>query len=106
MHTLFRAPPAELGVKGGALKGQTNREEEDSSLGTLGSMVMKLGKVRFEDLKEQEILGQGSFGTVLLGTYQGVEVAIKKIKGSTGSKRITEAFRLGPKRVPHASWFA
>lgn len=62
-------------------------------MNTLGSMVMRLGRVRFEDLKEEEILGQGAFGTVLLGTYQGREVAIKKVKGSAGSTRIMESFR-------------
>lgn len=83
-----------MGVKGDAVKGQAVREEEEgSSWETLGSMVMTLGRVRFEDLKEEEVLGQGAFGTVLLGTYQGREVAIKKLRGSTGSMRIMEAFR-------------
>lgn len=59
----------------------------------LGSMVMMLGRVRFEDLKEEETLGQGAFGTVLLGSYQGREVAIKKVRGATGSMRIMQAFR-------------
>lgn len=81
-------------IEDGATKGQTIRDEEgESSLKTLGSMVMKLGRVRFDDLKEEEIVGQGAFGTVLLGTYQGREIAIKKIRGSTGSMRIMEAFR-------------
>lgn len=66
---------------------------------------MKLGRVRLEDLKEQEVLGQGSFGTVLLGTYQGREVAIKKIRDSTGSMRVMEAFRWDPNRGPHVARF-
>lgn len=93
-HIKFRDPPAELEVEGSAVNEQAVLEEEGGcSLERWGSMVMKLGRVRFEDLKEEEILGEGAFGTVLLGTYQGREIAIKKVKGSTGSMRIMEAFR-------------
>ena len=90
-----RAPAAESGIRiGGAVKAKAASGATGRSLSErLGSVVMKLGKVRFEDLEEEEVLGQGTFGTVMSGTYQGRPVAIKKVGGSTGSVRIKEAFR-------------
>lgn len=56
---------------------------------------MKLGRVRWADLEEGDALGEGTFGTVLSGTYRGRDVAIKKARGALGSTSIMEAFRLG-----------
>lgn len=59
-----------------------------------------LGRVRFEELKEDEdIIGEGTFGTVLSGTYGDTEVAIKKARDFRGSKEVIEAFRWGEKRT-------
>ena len=64
-----------------------------------GSMMMMLGRVRFEDLlvQEEEVLGEGTFGTVLRGTYEGEDVAIKKARDFRGSARVKELFRCGVK---------
>eukprot|EP00904_Undaria_pinnatifida_P010394 jgi/Undpi1/6485/HiC_scaffold_20.g08964.m1 len=59
-----------------------------------GSMMMMLGRVRFEELKEDEdIIGEGTFGTVVSGTYGEKEVAIKKARDFRGSKEVIDAFR-------------
>lgn len=54
---------------------------------------MRLGRVRFADLEEGDPLGEGTFGTVMSGTYRGRDVAIKKARGALGSAPIMEAFR-------------
>lgn len=58
-----------------------------------GKLMIQIGRVRFSDLEEGETLGEGTFGTVLSGTYQGRDVAIKKARGAIGSASIMEAFR-------------
>ena len=59
-----------------------------------------LGRVRFEELKEDEdIIGEGTFGTVVSGTYGEKEVAIKKARDFRGSKEVIEAFRCGEERT-------
>lgn len=95
----LRAPPAEKAVVGSAEKGQAAPGGAPSSK-KVGSMVMMLGRVRFENLEEKEVLGQGTFGVVLAGTYDGREVAIKRARGCLGSTQIMEAFRCGPGRKP------
>ena len=55
--------------------------------------MMRLGRVRFADLEEGDPLGEGTFGTVMSGTYRGRDVAIKKARGALGSAPIMEAFR-------------
>lgn len=55
--------------------------------------MMRLGRVRFADLEEGAALGEGTFGTVMAGTYRGRDVAIKKARGALGSAPIMEAFR-------------
>lgn len=55
--------------------------------------MIRLGRVRFEDLEEGEVLGEGTFGTVLSGMYRGRDVAVKKARGAIGSASIMEAFR-------------
>ena len=49
--------------------------------------------MKFDDLEEGEVLGEGTFGTVVSGTYRGRDVAIKKARGAIGSTSIMEAFR-------------
>lgn len=63
-------------------------------------MMMMLGRVRFEELKEDEdIIGEGTFGTVVSGTYGEKEVAIKKARDFRGSKEVIDAFRCGEERT-------
>lgn len=69
------------------------RASTSGSRQTGGGLVMTLGRVRFADLEEGEVLGEGTFGTVLSGTYRGRDVAIKKARGALGSTPIMEAFR-------------
>ena len=60
--------------------------EDDCALAPsqkFGSMMMMLGRVRFEDLvlqEEEEVLGEGTFRTVMRGTYEGEHVAMKKAR--------------------------
>lgn len=69
-----------------------------------GGLMVRLGRVKFADLEEGEVLGEGTFGTVLSGRYRGRDVAVKKARGAIGSSSITEAFRwagwrgLGPQK--------
>lgn len=58
-----------------------------------GGLVVRLGRVRFDELEEGEMLGEGTFGVVLSGTYRGRDVAIKKARGALGSSSIIEDFR-------------
>ncbi|CAN0197705.1 unnamed protein product, partial [Hapterophycus canaliculatus] len=60
---------------------------------TAGGLVMTLGRVNFADLEEGEVLGEGTFGTVVSGTYRGRDVAVKKARGALGSSPVVEAFR-------------
>lgn len=61
--------------------------------GSFRRLEVRLGRVDFNDLEEGEVLGEGTFGTVMSGTYRGREVAIKKARGAIGSTSIMEAFR-------------
>lgn len=59
-------------------------------------MMMTVGRVRFDDLvvhEDEELLGEGTFGMVLPGTYFGQDVAIKKARDFRGSARIKDLFR-------------
>lgn len=58
-----------------------------------GGLVVTLGRVRFEDLEEGEVLGEGTFGTVVAAKYRGRNVAVKKARGAVGSSAIVDAFR-------------
>lgn len=55
------------------------KEARGSSKG-VGKLIVRLGRVRFDQLDEGTFLGEGTFGTVLSGTYKGEKVAIKKIR--------------------------
>ncbi|CAM9568738.1 unnamed protein product [Discosporangium mesarthrocarpum] len=71
-------------------------EEERPSIteGTrMTSHSHRLGRVRFDQLEEQELLGQGSFGVVHAGRYCGKDVAIKKTREMVTSQEIINAFR-------------
>ncbi|CAM9419614.1 unnamed protein product [Pylaiella littoralis] len=56
---------------------------------------IQLGSVRYDILEEDEddILGEGTFGIVVSGTFEGEEVAIKKARGPVGDRTILTAFR-------------
>lgn len=59
-----------------------------------GPVVLRLGRVRFDKLKEgEDILGEGAFGTVQTGEYMGEEVAIKKARGIVGDQALLRDFR-------------
>eukprot|EP00752_Nemacystus_decipiens_P007363 g6584.t2 len=64
-----------------------------SSTRTAGQLMYRLGSVRFDLLQEGRILGEGTFGIVLAGTYRGEEVAIKKARGLTGEPGVLKEFR-------------
>jgi len=50
-----------------------------------------------DDLEELQELGSGTFGTVYHGKWRGTDVAIKRIKSSCFSGRLSEQERLvGP----------
>ena len=59
----------------------------------LKGLVARLGRVEYDYLEEGEVLGEGTFGTVVSGTYRGRDVAVKKARGAVGSTSIMEAFR-------------
>lgn len=46
------------------------------------------------DLEELQELGSGTFGTVYHGKWRGTDVAIKRIKGSCFSGRLSEQERM------------
>lgn len=102
-----RAPPAEMrggGVEGGRgshdVQEHTAREGEGACAPSqkFGSMMMAVGRVRFDHLvvnKDEELLGEGTFGMVMPGTYYGQDVAVKKARDFRGSARVKELFRCG-----------
>lgn len=47
-----------------------------------------------DDLEELQELGSGTFGTVYHGKWRGTDVAIKRIKSSCFSGRLSEQERL------------
>lgn len=61
---------------------------------TAGELIVHLRRVRFEDLKEGDVLGVGTFGIVKSGVYMGKEVAVKKARAPVedASQRL-DAFR-------------
>lgn len=59
-----------------------------------GQLMYRLGRVRFDLLEEDDdILGEGTFGTVQSGMYMGKEVAIKKARSLIGDPAVLRAFR-------------
>ena len=105
--TNLRAPPAEMGrARGGRGAGSHTTQEDTAREGegardpsqNFGSMMVMPGRVRFEDLvvrEDEELLGEGTFGSVLPGTYAGEDVAIKRARDFRGSARVKELFRCG-----------
>ena len=57
------------------------------------SLAARLGRVEYDYLEEGGVLGEGTFGTVVSGTYRGRDVAVKKARGAVGSTSIMESFR-------------
>lgn len=70
---------------------KTGRSKDSASC--VGGLVHMLGRVRFEELEEGEIVGEGTFGIVLAGKYRGRDVAIKRSRGALGSIDILDEFR-------------
>jgi len=67
---------------------------EDEPFGATAEMIVRLGRVRFDELEEgDEILGEGAFGVVRSGEYMGREVAIKKARGLIGDPAVLRDFR-------------
>lgn len=58
-----------------------------------GSLITRVSRVRFEHLQEDEVLGQGTFGIVVAGTYMEKEVAIKKARAPIHATRALDDFR-------------
>eukprot|EP00903_Cladosiphon_okamuranus_P022327 g20532.t1 len=59
-----------------------------------GQVMSRLGRVRFDELTENEdVVGEGTFGVVLSGEYMGQEVAIKKTRDLIGDPAVLHEFR-------------
>ena len=68
--------------------------------------VLSQFSVSFKDLVMGEALGEGSFGTVVRGTFRGRPVAIKTMRSTNVSKSTVERFRfealmMAPLNHPH-----
>lgn len=61
---------------------------------TQNASHVKIQIIENDDLEERQELGSGTFGTVYHGKWRGTDVAIKRIKSSCFSGRLSEQDRL------------
>lgn len=71
-HNAFAAPPA-----------RPPDMSQSAMVASMGSAVRNLPLLSYSLLQLGELIGKGEFGEVTKGTYQGVDVAVKKLKESS-----------------------
>lgn len=81
-----------------AVASAAGAEEEENPLhaptsATIGGLIARVWRVRFDKLTEKEFLGQGTFGKVHAGIYDGKHVAIKKARAPVFTAATLQDFR-------------
>ncbi|KAL5195634.1 Serine/threonine-protein kinase EDR1 [Glycine soja] len=74
--------------------GNVNKPMGDRATAETEAEVYGLQNIENADLEELQELGSGTFGTVYHGKWRGTDVAIKRIKSSCFSGRLSEQERL------------
>ncbi|XP_047168753.1 uncharacterized protein LOC124837438 isoform X1 [Vigna umbellata] len=74
--------------------GNINKSTGDRATAEIESEIYGLQNIENDDLEEMQELGSGTFGTVYHGKWRGTDVAIKRIKSSCFSGRLSEQERL------------
>ncbi|KAK7391586.1 hypothetical protein VNO78_20003 [Psophocarpus tetragonolobus] len=74
--------------------GNFNKPTGDGATAETEAEVYGLQNIENDDLEELQELGSGTFGTVYHGRWRGTDVAIKRIKSSCFSGRLSEQERL------------
>ncbi|KAK7278550.1 hypothetical protein RJT34_23580 [Clitoria ternatea] len=74
--------------------GNFNKPAGDTETAEAGAGIYGLQIIENDDLEELQELGSGTFGTVYHGKWRGTDVAIKRIKSSCFSGRLSEQERL------------
>ncbi|TKY51800.1 phosphorylation protein [Spatholobus suberectus] len=71
-----------------------NKPTDDRATAETEAEIYGLQNIENDDLEELQELGSGTFGTVYHGKWRGTDVAIKRIKSSCFSDRLSEQERL------------
>ncbi|OIW01754.1 hypothetical protein TanjilG_03892 [Lupinus angustifolius] len=74
--------------------GNFNKPDDDTSTAETEAEIFGLQIIENADVEELQELGSGTFGTVYHGKWRGTDVAIKRIKSSCFSGRLSEQERL------------
>lgn len=74
--------------------GNFNKPTGDRTIAGTEAEIYGLQNIENDDLEELQELGSGTFGTVYHGKWRGTDVAIKRIKSSCFSGRLSEQERL------------
>ncbi|KAH1139036.1 hypothetical protein AAZX31_10G182200 [Glycine max] len=74
--------------------GNFNKPNGDRATAETEAEIYGLQNIENDDLEELQELGSGTFGTVYHGKWRGTDVAIKRIKSSCFSGRLSEQERL------------
>ena len=89
-NELAKSQPGGAAAAAGEEEGNPRRTPTTASV---GGLIAYVWRVRFDKLTEDGFLGQGTFGKVLSGRYDGKEVAIKKARAPVHTASTLQDFQ-------------